>query len=605
MQDRYVYQPLTEPGWIRLLHILPAETTGARLEGTLQQVQLSEHERYETLSYTWGQEEAHDSIFVEGKRIAITPNCSNAVRNLRRESSPRTFWIDAVCINQADKQEKGMQVRMMGDIYSKSDRTVVYLGAGDGTVHLLRNKIQIKTGGISFPPGWQEKVKAARERLLGRHWYHRKWIIQELLLSSAIIVQADKHEFTWAELETLDNRNLEIIKLAKKYLHPSSLSSMQVNGQNWDPKAKAAWEEMFEQGEVIAIGQQQTSNRANLPRWSKYRSPQQGFLMPPQLFDVLCLTSNFACKEPRDRLYAVLSLFAVKMELIVDYTCEEHEVYNSLTKELLSLGDTRMFWLEDRDSWRPRWNTSLSTLAEFVQQHSTADRISRPATDIGRLVKEVYQERRAGVISDYSESTWKVHGIQLGRVASVASQKFEHRTASPGEPSPGAAAHVRPLWEATLQSLRLNGDSDSETGLYPLAHIHQRNRATLEWFSRWSLDLFGKRSSPSSPRSVDETKAIRHAMAHHHGHVKFCKDMKMFVCDSNLVGIAPQTIRQDDVVFFLPGHTCPFVVLRAAGPQWQLVSLCWLGPLKLFPGCFNGESGRFFEKETWSMLEII
>lgn len=215
-------------------------------------------------------------------------------------------------------------------------------------------------------------------------------------MSRGVIVQADKHAFTWAELETLDNRGLEIVQLAKKYLHPSSLSSMTINGHDWDPKAKAAWEEMFGQGEVIAMEHQRFTSQANLPRYSKYRSPQKGFLMPPQLFGVLCLTSNFACKEPRDRLFAVLSLFARKMDLLLDYTCDEREVYHSLTKELMSLGDTRMFWLEDRDSWRPKWSSALSTLAEFVKANGDVDRSSRPSTDIGRLMKEVHQEKRVG-----------------------------------------------------------------------------------------------------------------------------------------------------------------------------------------------------------------
>lgn len=168
MAEFYPYQPLVESGWIRLLHILPGNGDD-RLDGTLQHVYLTERELYETLSYTWGQEEAKDSIFVEGKPVAITPNCSNAVRGLRRSDAIRTFWIDAVCINQADKDEKAQQVSMMGDIYARSQRTVVYLGPGDGTVHLLRENMQIRPGAVSFPPKLKTKREDARQRLLGRH----------------------------------------------------------------------------------------------------------------------------------------------------------------------------------------------------------------------------------------------------------------------------------------------------------------------------------------------------------------------------------------------------------------------------------------------------
>lgn len=61
-------------GWIRLLSILPGTRHG-RLEGSLEQLRLTERETYETLSSVWGQEREF-SIFVEDKPIAVTPNCS-------------------------------------------------------------------------------------------------------------------------------------------------------------------------------------------------------------------------------------------------------------------------------------------------------------------------------------------------------------------------------------------------------------------------------------------------------------------------------------------------------------------------------------------------
>ncbi|KAK4508208.1 hypothetical protein PRZ48_001946 [Zasmidium cellare] len=469
MADIYHYQPILESGWIRLLHILPGAGDD-RLGGTLEQVHLTERERYETLSYTWGQEKAKDSVFVEGKLVAVTPNCSNAIRNLRRAVAARTFWIDAVCINQGNKDEKAQQFSMMGDIYARSQRTVVYLGPEDASVRLLRDNMQTKPGTVTFPPELQAELEDARQRLLGRHWYFRKWIIQEVLLSREVIVQAGRQEFKWAELEILDNRGLEIVKLAKKYLHPSSLSSMAISGQDWDPKAKAAWEEMFEQGEVIAMEHQRFTNQANLPRYSKYRLPQKGFLMPPQLFDVLCLTSNFACKEPLDRLFAVLSLFVRKMDIVLDYACDENQVYQSLTKELLSLGDTRMFWLEDRDSWKPRWPSALSTLADFVRTNGETDRGSRPATDIGRLMKEVHQEKRVGAISVPTEMSWKVQGVLLGRITTIADQAFECGTVARPDPSSESSSFNQHKWNAALKSLGLDRTAPHENGTYPLAH---------------------------------------------------------------------------------------------------------------------------------------
>jgi hypothetical protein len=39
-----------------------------------------------------------------------------------------TFWIDALCINQKSNKERGHQVQLMGDIYSRASKVVVWLG---------------------------------------------------------------------------------------------------------------------------------------------------------------------------------------------------------------------------------------------------------------------------------------------------------------------------------------------------------------------------------------------------------------------------------------------------------------------------------------------
>jgi hypothetical protein len=46
------------------------------------------------------------------------------------------IWIDAICINQNDVQERNEQVGMMGDIYRKCTDVVAWLGDGGGEDHL-------------------------------------------------------------------------------------------------------------------------------------------------------------------------------------------------------------------------------------------------------------------------------------------------------------------------------------------------------------------------------------------------------------------------------------------------------------------------------------
>jgi hypothetical protein len=47
---------------------------------------------------------------------------------VREKDKNRTLWVDAICINQQDIRERGCQVEMMGDVYSKAARVLVWLG---------------------------------------------------------------------------------------------------------------------------------------------------------------------------------------------------------------------------------------------------------------------------------------------------------------------------------------------------------------------------------------------------------------------------------------------------------------------------------------------
>lgn len=50
------------------------------------------------------------SICLEGHRFDITPNLFWALLRLRHPDRERILWVDAVCINQADFEERGQQV---------------------------------------------------------------------------------------------------------------------------------------------------------------------------------------------------------------------------------------------------------------------------------------------------------------------------------------------------------------------------------------------------------------------------------------------------------------------------------------------------------------
>ena len=63
-------------------------------------------------------------ILVEGRRFEVTSNLLSALRSIRKRKAKTLIWIDQICINQEDFEERGHQVSIMKHIYSRA-RTVV------------------------------------------------------------------------------------------------------------------------------------------------------------------------------------------------------------------------------------------------------------------------------------------------------------------------------------------------------------------------------------------------------------------------------------------------------------------------------------------------
>ncbi|KAF4958054.1 hypothetical protein FGADI_2684 [Fusarium gaditjirri] len=122
---------------IRLLHLQPLRTEDHQssapwykcvsLECTFETVHLASAPPYEALSYTWGDEAASIRILLNGEVFLIRPNLAYALAALR-SSEPRVLWVDALCINQQDTTERNHQVGMMGDIFRRAERVLVWLG---------------------------------------------------------------------------------------------------------------------------------------------------------------------------------------------------------------------------------------------------------------------------------------------------------------------------------------------------------------------------------------------------------------------------------------------------------------------------------------------
>lgn len=135
--------PLTAHDSIRVIRLRRGQLNH-ELECTLEAVRLGGKPSYEALSYCWGQRASNRCIKIQPSSLsatapggpapatsfAITDTLHDALIYLRSPREERVLWVDQICINQKDKNERSAQVKLMQDIYSSAGCAVVWLRVG-------------------------------------------------------------------------------------------------------------------------------------------------------------------------------------------------------------------------------------------------------------------------------------------------------------------------------------------------------------------------------------------------------------------------------------------------------------------------------------------
>jgi hypothetical protein len=84
---------------------------------------------FEALSYLWGAQAPSFTIYIGQCVFGVGPNLIAALQALQLSDAVRYVWIDAICINQADKDERSQQVALMRNIYIRATGgIIVWLG---------------------------------------------------------------------------------------------------------------------------------------------------------------------------------------------------------------------------------------------------------------------------------------------------------------------------------------------------------------------------------------------------------------------------------------------------------------------------------------------
>lgn len=124
------------------------------LHGALRIVSLDDDPSFSSLSYTWQGEgsaiqTSNSKIICSNGTIEITQNCSNALIRLREIFGSLTIWVDSVCIDQSDEEEKRSQIPLMREIYGKARRVFIWLGEGNENSDLAMDWLSETSRGLS------------------------------------------------------------------------------------------------------------------------------------------------------------------------------------------------------------------------------------------------------------------------------------------------------------------------------------------------------------------------------------------------------------------------------------------------------------------------
>lgn len=350
--EAYSYEPLRDDE-IRLLAILPG--SGPNIFLQIYPLSFYQQPAYTALSYTWGEGPADKIVYVDGKKFAVKKNLHDALHEFRsrpvRSLPPRPgeenlppilqratslMWIDAICINQEDAEERNKQLKLMRQICLDATSLVVWLGNerdGSSEAFALLQAFfdENSTSMVSFDT-WISKApngtsaRAAINALFLRPWFLRAWVVQEYTLGMMNYSQRpDKVLFCCgsARMTGLVDDALLVTESDFILYNPFQLR--------------------YNLGAAEAAIYNLGSLRRRFDKGSlKLKAPTKEAVEIHTLVDLAVRTRPTIATNPRDKLYSIMGLADEfcggqpidfeKHGLIVDYSASVEDVFSSLVR---------------------------------------------------------------------------------------------------------------------------------------------------------------------------------------------------------------------------------------------------------------------------------
>jgi hypothetical protein len=367
-----LYSNLKDTDEIRLLYLEP-KTSGEIINCALKNARLSNLPKCEALSYMWGPKDVRteQSISIDNSNFYVRENLWLALQHLRLETEIRVLWIDAICINQHETQERNHQVSQMGIIFKEAAMVIIWLGDADDASTLAFRFISpseghayiIRTDDPATSLEGNHKLKVIETIFLKDYW-RRLWIIQEFLMARDYMLQCGNNTCTRFRLCYFLDAIGHILT------HPPNKSVLS--------KERAEIARRISQTIPARLVQQRAKEQAMMQGGcgSTFGKDHTSEPVPQPLLKLFVENKAAECHDPRDRIFGLHSLASIccKREIPVNYSLSWREVLRTLVRHQASHPSITPKILKFP---KYSWQLPQSTVKEFQEVYRTMANLSR------------------------------------------------------------------------------------------------------------------------------------------------------------------------------------------------------------------------------------
>ncbi|GAW22523.1 hypothetical protein ANO14919_120600 [Xylariales sp. No.14919] len=382
-QHLYLQTRLKEKnGRIRLLTIQPRKYTASRPEAPpntihcfLRLAELKEHPQFTVVSHRWQATDAADetkSLFVNGAPVPASTGLFEVLHHLQRESDPVVVWIDALCINHADEneREKSVQVAQLAQIYATAEKTLIWLGAtadrSDEAMKVLRRLAEEQLTLSAYVANWTpqlghqlaqkilpsrflgaspaaspgnkeplelqkelDSLRAPLKALMERDYWTDLWSLVELCLSHKGLIVCGSHglplDHFYSAARALDHiiNHLTYSKWLASATSPTTPSAQKSTALSVDEVSNLS------QSPALRILGRREDHRRDADSWLK--SPDNPLFALLSRFYAVPAETQLPLRvgDARDRVYALACLATdiAELGIAVDYGKDVNQVY--------------------------------------------------------------------------------------------------------------------------------------------------------------------------------------------------------------------------------------------------------------------------------------